>query len=203
MKLDARVGKITAAEGSVNPLTTNTEGALYTVSSGGKYTDLVLAEKVFTATTTAAVALTAQLTLAFTGLVVENPLTSGKNYIMLGASWGQTVATPTATLLGLMTGVDAGDAASAITIRNRLIGSVVTSDAVADMACTLVGTPVREMFFGMNWTEATSAGSQQPVTSVDLDGGIILEPGGYIATCSEAANTAAFWFSFLWAEEDI
>ena len=201
MQLEGRVGKISAAEGSVQAVRTNTEGAMVIApGTAGKYGDLVLADKVFAATSTAAVALSAALTTTFTGMVLENPATSEKNYVLLSVSWAQTVATPTATALGMMTGVDAGDAATGIAARNRLIGSTVTSSAVVDTGATLTGTPVREMLFSTNWAEATTAGSQQPLGHVDIDGAIILKPGSYVATYSAVGNTAAFWFTFLWAE---
>lgn len=189
------------AIGTTHPLRFNPEGATITSVGAGKYSDLVLADKVFAASSTAAVAHTADVTLAFTGLVLENPTTSDKDYTLLSVSWAQTVATPAAGLLGLMTGVDAGDAAIGITPRNRLIGSVITSDAVVDVACTLVGTPVREMFLATIWAEATTAGSQQPVTVVDINGLIVLKPGSYVATYAAVAETAAFWWTFVWAEE--
>ena len=199
----ARVGKITAAVGTANPLTTDVTGALRATVGAGKYSDLVLADQVFSATNTAAVALTADDATAFTGLVLENPATSGKNYIMLMASWLQTVATPAAVGLGLQTGIDAGDASTDIAARNSLIGSSITSDAVVDTACTLVGVPIRQMLFSTNWAEATTAGSQQPLGYIDINGLIVLKPGSYCATYSAVAETAAFWFTFTWAEVDV
>lgn len=201
MQLETRVGKISASEGSVNPARSNTEGATVVApGTAGKYGDLVVADKVFSATSTAAVALTAALSTTFTGLVLENPATSEKNYVMLQCSWFQTVATPVAGGLGLMTGTDAGDAATGITPRNSFIGSTVLSDAVVDTGCALVGTPVVQMLFSTNWTEATSAGSQQPIAYIDINGLIVLKPGTYCATYSAVGETAAFWFTFTWAE---
>ncbi|KKM23844.1 hypothetical protein LCGC14_1611080 [marine sediment metagenome] len=199
----ARVGAISAAEGSINPLTTDTTGAVRLTGGAGKYGDLVLADKVFSATNTAAVALSADDTLVFTGLVLENPVTSGKNYVMLMTSWLQTIATPTAGGLGLQTGIDAGDAATGIAARNSLIGSSITSDAVVDTGCTLVGTPISQMLFSTNWAEATTAGSQQPLGYIDINGLIVLKPGAYCATYSAVGETAAFWFTFTWAEFNV
>ncbi len=204
MQLEGKVGAISVSSGSVNTVRTNTEGAMVVApGAAGKYGDLVLADKVFSATNTAAVALSAALSTTHTGLLIENPATSGKNYIMLSVSWFQTVATPSAGGLGLLTGVDAGTAASSIVARNRKIGSSVLSDAIVDFGSTLTGTPVREMLFSTNWSEATSAGSQQPIAYIDLNGQIVLEPGSYVGTYAAVAESAAFWFTFTWAEFNV
>ena len=184
------------------PVLIDSSRRLVTAPVGGKYADAVLAGRVFVAANQAAVALTADFTLAYTGLVVANPAASGKNLIMLEFGYATSVATPTATLLGLMTGLDAGDAAAAIVPRNRLMGSSNTSIALPDGDCTLVGTPVLEQVIASAWTEATTVGSVMSPHVVDLDGSLIVTPGYYAAVFSFAANTAAFYFHFMWEEVD-
>jgi hypothetical protein len=120
---------------------------------------------------------------------------------MIGFSYATTVATPTATALGLMTGADAGDAAAAIVPRNRLTGGAA-SVAVADNGCTLTGTPVLEQLVTTAWAEATTAGTLAQPNHIDLDGSLIVTPGYYVAVYSAAANTAAFLCSFQWIEID-
>jgi len=187
------------------PVLVDSSGKLITISGSPRYEADVEAGCVFVAANQAAVALTAAMATTYTGLVLFNPLTSTKNLIMLGCGYALTVATPTATALGLMTGtvVTAAtmDAAAAITPRNRLVGSTVPSVAIVDNGCTLNGTPVLEQVFGHSWTEATTAGSTGPSNWVDLDGSMIIQPGSYVAFYSFAANTAAFILSFLWKEK--
>lgn len=190
------------ASGIARPVLVDSSGKLITSRTGGKYSDAALAGRVFVAANQAAVALTAQFATTYTGLVLENPAGSGKNLIMLECGYITSVATPTATALGLMTGADAGDAAAAITPRNRLLGSALTSVAYADGGCTLVGTPVLEQVFGDAWTEATTAGTLMPPNVVDLNGSLIVTPGYFVAFWSFAANSAAFWLHFMWEEVD-
>ncbi len=201
MKAEGRVGLISAAAGTVNPLRTNEEGALIVQSGGGKYYEAAKNGRLYVACNQTAVALTAALATTYTGLVLVNPTTSAKNLVMVGFGYATTVATPTATAIGIMTGVNAGDAAAAITPRNRKIGGPA-SVAIADNGCTLVGTPVLEQVFGVAWTEATTAGTIGPKGWIDLDGSLIVTPGSYVAVYSAAANTAAFLCSFLWEEVD-
>jgi len=207
MKVEGRVGAITASVGDEEPVRLHTDGALVTRGSSAKYEDAVLAGNVYVASNQAAVALTAAMATTYTGLCLFNPSTSTKNLVLLGAGYSTTVAVPTATVIGLMTGtvVTAATmtAAASITPRNRLVGSTNTSVAIVDDGCTLNGTPVLEQTFGSAWTEATTAGTVGPVTWVDMNGSLALKPGSYVAFYSFAANTAAFICSFLWKEVSI
>lgn len=197
-----KVGVQSLSNGSVGPVRLNAEGALVTQSGGGKYYELTNAGKVFVACNQAAVAVTAAMATTYTGLVLFNPATNTtKNLVLLGFGYASTVAVPTATIVGLMTGVNAGDAAAAITPRNRKVGGAA-SVAIVDNGCTLTGTPVLEQVFSTAWTEATTAGTIGPNNWKDLDGSLILPANAYVAAYSTAANTAAFIFSFMWAEVD-
>jgi hypothetical protein len=170
----------------------------YTYS--GKYAQLVKEEKVFSVANQAAVAITAAFATTYTGLVVGNPVNSKTDLVLLECSYAATVATPTATALGLMTGKGTTDVANALTIANRNIGSTSPSVAWTEDSCTLTATPVLIKPLTTAWTEATTAGTLSQPNIVDLGGDINLPPGAFIAFYSTAANTAAFLFSFTWAE---
>ena len=208
MNIEGRVGAISAEEGTENPLTTTKEGSLYVNQSSGKYTEAVRVGRVFVAANQAAVALTAAMATTYTGLVLFNPATSLKNLVLLQFGYALTVALPTAaTVIGLMTGtvVTAAtmDAATAITPRNRLVGSANTSSAIVDNGCTLNGTPVLEQVFSQVGTLATTGSQVNPPNVIDIDGSLILKPGSYVAAYSFAANTACALFSFMWEEIDV
>ena len=188
------------SQGIARPLLVDSNGKMVAASVGGKYAAAVLAGNVYIAANQTAVALTQDDALAFTGLVLANPAASGKNLIILEFGYATTVATPTATLLGLMVGLDAGDAAAAITPVNRLIGCSNTSVALPDNDCTLVGTPVLHQLITSAWSEATTAGSVMGPHVVDINGSLVLGPGSYVATWSFATNTAAWQFHFMWEE---
>ena len=170
------------------------------LDSHGKYYEAVKAGRVFVAANQAAVAVTAALATTYTDLVVENPATSGKDLVLLRFGWSATVVIPTAlTVIGLMTGLDAGDAAAAITPRNCYVGGPA-SVAVVDNGCTLSGTPVLHEVYGQMNKGADSVTVGGPATFVDLNGSLIIPPGYYAAAYSFAANTAAMIFSLMWEE---
>lgn len=196
----AKVGKISVALGTVNPLRSDTTGALVTASTG-KYKDATAAGRVFVAANQAGVAMSANFTLAYTGLVLSNPVASGKNFTLLEAGFAYTLAASAVTIIGIMTGIDAGDAAAAIVPRNRLKGGPA-SVAVVDNGCTLVGAPVLEQVFAQISTVATT-GANGITSRHDLEGSLILTPGYYAAFYSFAANTTGPICYFMWEEEDI
>jgi hypothetical protein len=193
-----KVGAQSLSDGSTGPVRLDSRGNLV-VAQGGKYRDAAEAGRLYVACNQAAVALTAAMATTYTGLVLSNPSTSAKNFVLCGCGYATTIAVPTATAIGLMTGVNAGDAAAAITPRNRLIGGAA-SVAVVDNGCTLVGTPVLEQVFGTAWTEATTAGTVGPKNWIDLEGSLVVPPGAYAAFYSTAANSAAFLCWFMWEE---
>ena len=195
-----RVGVQSLSKGSVGPLRLDTTGSLITASTG-KYKDATAAGRVFVAANQAGVAMSANFTLTYTGLVLWNPVASGRNFTLLEAGFAYTLAASVVTIIGLMTGYDAGNAAAAIVPRNRLKGGPA-SVAVVDDGCTLIGVPVLEQVFAQVSSAATSV--PNGLTSRhDLEGSLILPPGYYAAFYSFAANTTGPICYFMWEEESI
>jgi len=187
------------AESGSHALRINKEGSLVVAQSAGKYVEAVREGRVFVAANQAAVALTAALATTYTGLVLVNPSNSGKDVVMLRFGYSFSVAVPTATVIGLMTGEGTSGIASAITPRNRLMGGGPSS-MIVDNGATLPGTPVLEQVFGQGHTLATTGTAAGPITDIDLDGSLIVTPGSFVAVYSFAACTASFIGSFMWEE---
>ena len=199
MQAFARQGLIKAGASTLNALRSNKEGAMVVAQSAGKYTESVREGRVFVAANQAAVALTAAMATTYTGLVLANPSTSDVDLVMLRFGFSFTVAVPTATVIGIMTGAGTSGIASAITPRNRLMGGRAAQGIVDDGA-TLPGTPVLEQVFAQGHTVATTAQAVGNVTDIDLDGSLIVTPGNFVAVYSFAACTASFIGSFMWEE---
>lgn len=197
MLVEGRVGLVSAATGANSPLRVNTEGAIVTASGGGKYYELTNNGQVYVAANQAAVAITAALATTYTGLMVGNAAGTGKNLVMLMATYATTVAVPTATAIGLMAGSMTA-LASTITPVNRKIGGAASIAWVED-SCT-IGTPILHQAFATAWTEVTTASTLSQPNVVDLEGSLILPPGTFVAFYSTAANSAAFLLSLMWAE---
>ncbi len=198
MKIDGRVGAIIAKEGSSPPLRTNKVGNLIVQAGNGKYFEATNAGEVFVVANQVAVAVTAALASAYTGLVVGNAITTGKDLVMLGFSFAPSAAIPAATAIGLMT-VEMTALTSTLSPRNRKMGGPA-SVAWCEDSCSLENAPVLEQPLAYAFTEATTAGNLGPMGYVDLDGALIVPPGYAVAAYSTAALTAAMLFSFLWRE---
>jgi hypothetical protein len=185
------------------PVLVDSSGRVKT-AGGGKYRQAALAGRMFSVANQAACITTAALALTYTGLAVCNPLASGKNLVMCGFNYGTGIAISDATSIGIM-GASTGcaTATAIITIQNRLLGSGGSS-AVADDAVVFTTDPVLLMLVAEAWTEATTAGSIGPVHHVDLDGSIVVPPGGYVAAyTSTLTNPACLLFGFIWEEVDV
>ena len=173
-------------------------------AGGGKYRNATLDGRMFSVANQAAVITTAGLADISTGLAVCNPLASGKNLVMCGFNFGAGVAVTVATSIGIMGNSTGCTAATAIiTIQNMLLGGGASA-AYADDAVTFTTTPVLLQLVAEGWTEATTSGTIGPIHHVDLDGSIVVPPGGYVAAYTSAIVTAAsLLFGFSWEEVDV
>lgn len=142
--------------------------------------------------------LSAALATTYTGLCLSNPAGSGKNLAVLNISGALLVAPTTITTLQLIAGYAAGGVTvhtTALTPLNALLNGSAPV-AKLDAAATIVGTPAFVRTLGQAPT-ATTAFS----FSHNINGGIIIPPGGYVAIGANIAGPASgFVGSFAWEE---
>lgn len=192
-----RVGRQTAAEGTMNPLRLHTDGSLIVMNGGGNLQEAALAGRLFVAANQAAVATTAGLATTWTGLGLCNPTGSGKLFIVHEFGYALSVVGPAATAIGLMTTTDSGLAAS-ITPRCARY-NYAASSAIVDDGAT-IATPVLERVYGVGGTGAITTGMEFGPGPIDLKGSLILAAGRSVCTYTNAACTAAYIFHFMWEE---
>ena len=199
MQIEGKVGLISVSDGTVNPLATDTDGALFVRNLPGKYTAAAMAGRLFSVANQAAVATTTALATTWTGLGVCNPTGSGKNLILYEFGWAMTVVGSDDGAVGLMSASDTGMADS-LTAKCAMNG---TGDSVAycDAGAT-IGTPILERICGTIGTGATTTQISVPQSIYEIDGSIILPPGRSILTYTTTATTAGAIFYFLWEEVD-
>lgn len=193
----ARVGGISAAEGSQNPLATDVDGSLFVKALAGKYAQAALAGRLFSIANQAAVATTAALATTWTGLGICNPAGTGKNLIVHEFGWSMAVVGSDDGVVGLMSS-DTTGFANSLTAKAAMHGkgnSVAYCDAGATIA-----TPILERICGTIGTGATSTQISVPPSVYLVDGSIILPPGRSIMTYTTTATTAGAVFYFLWEE---
>lgn len=142
--------------------------------------------------------LSAALATAYVGLCLSNPANSGKNLALLNVSGNVNVATGAPLAIGLITGFAAGGITvhtTPATVQPTYVGLANPLVGLVDAACTLVGTPIWSRWLA----EVANAGVGS--FSQDIQGGIIVPPGGYVAVGGTVAGPAAgFLGSFVWEE---
>jgi hypothetical protein len=150
----------------------------------------------FSVSNQAVVTTTAGLATTFTGLAVGNPAGSGVNLVFNKFTCTQT-AVGVAGSVGIMGGV--GTITASLTPQSRMIGAGLVSRALAT-AGQSISTPVLIATFGTLGSLATTGYGLQPAIVADLEGGIIVPQGSFVASYTTAATTSALVFGFSWEE---
>lgn len=165
---------------------------------GGKYA-YALGKNLYTAANATGATLSAGLATTYVGLCISNPAASTVNLLLRQVSANIIVAPAAFLALGLITGWVAGGVTvhtTPVTPISSFVGDATTPAAKADAACTIVGTPAWSQWFASEAATATN-----PFFSSDLQGGILIPPGGYAAIGANVAGpTAGLLGSFEWIE---
>lgn len=155
----------------------------------------------FSASIQAVSTTTVGLATAYTGLVISNPITSTIDMVLNKVSVMQSVLQSTQIeAYAIACGFNAATNVThttPLTVRSKLIGSGLVGQGLADISATLPTAPFYDTFI-QNTGTATANGTG---SVVDLEGSIVLPPGGYALWVSPAqASVAGLWFSFSWEE---
>lgn len=192
------VGERNVALGAVNQKARlDRQAGLMVSNLHGKYTEQALRGNLFGVSNQAAVATTAALAGAWTGLCVSNPSTSNFDLAILEFGGSLSVAGSDDGSMGLL-GATIAAPASNVTIKNMKMGDRA-SIAIADDGATIVGGYVIGAPFAYG-IGATNLVNQTGTFAWKLDGALIVPPGHTVATYTTTATTAAFIFYFIWEE---
>jgi len=166
---------------------------------GGKY-NASFNNRLFFAANQAGVTTSAGLATTYAGLCLSNPAGSTVNLVPRRITLDLRVAPAALTAYGLIVGFSAAGITVHTTpltsLQAEFLGAVVTPAGLTDAACTLVGTPAWNSFFGVT-PSATGVVS----FNFDIDGEIVIPPGGYMAIGSTIAGPAAgLLASIAWEE---
>jgi len=175
------------------------QGAVHIAPSAGKYAAAALAGRLYSGCNQAKIATTAGLATAYTGFALANPVTSGKNAIILEAGWASEIAVSDAGTIGLMwypigTTTHAADVAA----YNCKLGGA-NSAMLIDNGTT-IGTPLLCRVIGSYGTGATNLFEGYGPCVYDVGGSIVVTPGYGIAFYTTTATTACFNFHLVWEE---
>jgi hypothetical protein len=203
-RLQTIVGGAFGLGDGVNPYQRGGQaGELMTTELFPQYYELMRRGYVFNAAQQAVVTTTVGLATTYTGLLLANPIGSGKLVVPLFASVNQSVIQATQVeaydlAVGYSATVDVTHTTPSTTLRNSRIGSSAPAPAAkVDTAATLPGT----IQYLMPVTNTAAATQNAPGVIAELKGAVGLEPGAYIFFATPAqASVAGVWFGFVWAE---
>lgn len=146
----------------------------------------------------AGVTTSAGLATTYTGLVISNPAGSGKVLSLINVAGLFVVAPAALTAISLIVGWTAGGIVThttPLTPFNAKLGAG-TFVGLADSAATLVGTPAYSLPLAVT-PSATGVVS----FNTDIDGYIMIPPGGYAAIGTSIAGPASGLLgSMVWEE---
>ena len=202
MQAEFRVGPQVNADGSLVVGRVARTGEQVVSDGHARYQEAVLRGAVFLAANQAGSAVTNLATTA-TGLILTNPLGSGKNLVVIEIGFIQTSTAAATANAGLQLAANVNPAAAAVvhttplTVRNALLGGS-TGAGLVDSAATLPAAPVVILNLWQPSVSATATTGIPPVVKFDIDGKVILAPGTAISLSALSALSGAA--HVLWEE---
>ena len=144
----------------------------------------------------------AGLATTYLGICLSNPAASTKNLAVRRVSANFDVVQATIAGVGIIVGYSAAGVVThttpITTLQPSFLGNATVPQGLVDSACTIVGTPAWYTFIGQ--LSATAPGNSGSYF-VNLEGAVIIPPGGYLATGTTIASaSAAFYGSIEWEE---
>lgn len=186
------------------PSTVGKQGDLLASYLHGEKYNQAYNGNLFRGANAAAVTLSAALATTYVGLCLSNPAGNTKNLVVRRVSGVMIIAPANFIAVGLIVGFVAAGIVThttpVTTLGSGFLGAGTSAGAAPsaklDAACTLVGTPV-----WAEWLAANAATAGNTNFSADIQGAIIVPPGGYVAIGSNVAGPASgFLGSFEWEE---
>lgn len=186
------------------PLKANQSGSLSTNQYLGTKFEMAKFKTLFAGGNSAGVQTSAGLATTYVGCCLSNPAASGVNLLVRRVS-GMCIVAPAALLaFGLITGWASGGITvhtAALVAKPSNVGDLtVASLAKLDAQCTLVGASTNAPGWA-RWMAGSGVTASGPTFSEDLEAGLFIPPGGYVAIGTNVAGPAAgFVGSFEWVE---
>lgn len=190
-----QVGAQTAADGARVEMRLGRLAEQISSNLQAAYSEACFRGQVFSAANPVAQAISVALSTAYTGLALYNPIGSGKILVPLKVKFAHSVAPAAIATIGLISTVQtaAPTGTTELIARSNQIGNQSTSSAKAYSVAT-IATPVWHQQLRDGFT---AANLPAPTAVEDLDGSIILLPGGLLAIGALTAVTGLASMSWM------
>lgn len=203
MIAEGRVGPATLGDGTLREVRLGKTGEAVTVDAHGRYHEAVSRGNVFCAANQASTTFTLFGTTTATGFILANPTGSGKNLSVLQIGYAKVTAAAAAIeqlVLSASYSSQTLSSLTALTTRCAIIGNSSTGVGVAYSAATLSAAGVIIAAVQSPSVSATATTAVPPVTVVDVAGGLIIAPGGWLQLAAGFTNTLAGIAHMVWEE---
>jgi hypothetical protein len=203
MLLEGSVGPQAKAfgDGAQSPVRLGRTGAQIVSEIHGRYYESMRSGLLFSAANQAAQAVSVALATTYTGILLYNPVASGKIIVPNKFKFALSVAPAAIATLGLLGGYAATGGVTAqttaLSVQNNQVGNSGRGVGVALSAAT-IATPTLLAALYDGFTAAALPG---PTMATDLEGVFGILPGGFIAAYALTAVTGLGWIS--WEEIDM
>ncbi len=204
MLIEGKVGEqIQLASGVSQPVRLDNSSALVVTDAHAKYQEAARRGNIFYGAI-AGQTTTVGTNTTYTGLVLSNPVGSPVDLVLLKVGVSFIVAFAAGSHIGLMTGYAAATDVThtaAVTPRSQFINGSGGCNGKLDSSATLSATPVLNTLLGSGLTGAITTVPQITPGLFDLDGSIVLPPGGFVAIyTSTASGSNSGGLSMSWEE---
>lgn len=203
MVFQQQVGPSNGADGAYLNLRSGKAGDLIESQLHARYYEQTYRKNMFFAATQSGQTSTVGLATTYVGLVVSNPVGNLVNLAINKVSFGWTVIAAAVDTVGIAIGFNASTNVTHTTpvtaggIGSTIYGVGPAPTAKADTSATLPTAPVYYAFLGNTPTAITNPNGGV----IDLEGSLLIPPGGYVLTATTAASpTSAFLASIQWEE---
>lgn len=198
---EIRVGPVVSADGGVNAARAAKTGEIVATDAHGRYYEACSRGNVFIGANTAVQA-TSTASATATGLILTNPLGSGKVLSILDITVGTGAAVAAAFSVGLFANINTLAAAvtqtTPITPRCALLGSANAPVGLLASAVTLPAAPTHiKQLLASGWVTATAQSIE--TMQHDIAGSIILLPNTAVSIQS-VLGTQTIVASITWEE---
>lgn len=201
MLLQGQVGPSTGADGNFPNARQGKTGDVIVSELNGRYYEQTSRQNVFNVATQAGQTTSVGLATTYVGLCLSNPVGNTKNLAILKVGMAVVVVPAAFQGFGLAVGYNASTNVThttPVTPKSSLFGTGASPTALADTSATLPTAPIYHTFVG-NSAAATSAPTN--IAVLDLEGSLVIPPGGYVCTVTTTASGASgFLASFSWME---
>jgi len=199
------VGPAVLSDGSqLAPVRQDRAGALVVSEAHGRYYETAFRKALFRSSNLAGVTTTSGFATTYTGFCLTNPVGSSVNLVVNKVTYASVVVQTAALLVGIMSGVSA----TAVTQTTPLVvgGAFAGTAGGVGLAASAVTLPVAPTSILLLNVIGTAAITTVPDIGqvVDLEGSLIVPPGGFAAFYTSAASAASsLAFGMQWEEVSI